>query len=122
MGGDVIQRRKFVLDATQGMAVDAVVDLVQAAADTSGQTISHSLIRMLSKLAVHADDGSPMARPSADSALRDQVHKLVTGWNLEDPNPDNYRLALEKMSRAAPTFRGDDTFPAEPERLLAMGL
>ena len=122
MGGDVIQRRKFVLDATQGMAVDAVVDLVQAAADTSGQTISHSLIRMLSKLAVHADDGSPLARPSADSALRDQVHKLVTGWNLEDPNPDNYRLALEKMSRAAPTFRGDDTFPAEPERLLAMGL
>ena len=51
MGGDVIQRRKFVLDATQGMAVDAVVNLVQAAADTSGQTISHSLIRMLSKLA-----------------------------------------------------------------------
>lgn len=122
MGGDVRQRRKFVLDATAGMAVDAVVDLVQAAADTSGQTISHSLIRMLSKLAVHADDGAPMARPSADSALRDQVQKLVTGWDLEDPNPDSYRLALEKMSKAAPNFRGDDSFPAEPERLLAMGL
>ena len=121
MGGDIFQRRKFVLDATQGMAVDAVVDLVQAAADTSGQTISHSLIRMLSKLAVHADDGAPMARSSADSALREQVQKLVTGWDLEDPNPDNYRLALEKMSRQAPSFRGDDTFPAEPERLLAMG-
>ncbi len=122
MGGDVLQRRKFVLDATQGMAVDAVVDLVQAAADTSGQSISHSLIRMLSKLAVHADDGAPMARPTADSALREQVHKLVTGWNLEDPNPDSYRLALDKMSKMAPNFRGDDTFPAEPERLLAMGL
>ena len=122
MGGDVLQRRKFVLDATQGMAVDAVVDLVQAAADTSGQTISHSLIRMLSKLAVHADDGAPMARPTADSALREQVHKLVTGWNLEDPNPDSYRLALDKMSKMAPNFHGDDTFPAEPERLLTMGL
>ena len=122
MGGDVLQRRKFVLDATAGMAVDAVVDLVQAAADTSGQTISHSLIRMLSKLAVHADDGAPMARPSADSALRDQVQRLVTGWDLEDPNPDSYRLALEKMSKAAPNFHGDDSFPAEPERLLAMGL
>jgi hypothetical protein len=122
MGGDVLQRRKFVLDATQGMAVDAVVDLVQAAADTSGQTISHSLIRMLSKLAVHADDGSPMARPTADNALREQVQKLVTGWDLDDPNPDSYRLALEKMSKMAPSFRGEDTFPAEPERLLAMGL
>ncbi len=122
MGGDVIQRRKFVLDATQGMAVEAVVDLVQAAAESSQQTISHSLVRMLSKLAVHADDGAPLARPAADSALRDQVHKLVSGWNLEDPNPDNYRKALEKMSQMAPAFRGDDSFPAEPERLLEMGL
>jgi hypothetical protein len=122
MGGDVMQRRKFVLDATQGMAVEAVVDLVQAAAESSQQTISHSLVRMLSKLAVHADDGSPLARPAADSALRDQVHKLVSGWNLEDPNPDNYRKALEKMSQMAPSFRGEDSFPAEPERLLAMGL
>ena len=121
MGGNVVQRRKFVLDATQGMAVDAVVDLVQAAADSSNQTISHSLVRMLSKLAVHADDGAPMARPAADSALRDQVHKLVSGWNLEDPNPENYRRALERMANLAPTFRGDDSFPAEPERLLAMG-
>ena len=122
MGGNVIQRRKFVLDATQGMAVDAVVDLVQAAADSSNQTISHSLVRMLSKLAVHADDGSPLARPAADSALRDQVHRLVSGWNLEDPNPENYRRALERMSQMAPTFRGEDSFPAEPERLLGMGI
>jgi hypothetical protein len=77
---------------------------------------------MLSKLAVHADDGAPMARPTADNALREQVHKLVTGWNLDDPNPDSYRLALDKMSKMAPSFQGDDTFPAEPERLLAMGL
>jgi hypothetical protein len=122
MGGNAIQRRKFVLDATQGMAVEAVVDLVQAAADSSNQTISHSLVRMLSKLAVHADDGAPLARPVADTALRDQVQKLVSGWDLEDPNPDNYRKALEKMSQLAPAFRGEDSFPAEPERLLAMGL
>jgi hypothetical protein len=77
---------------------------------------------MLSKLAVHADDGAPMARPTADNALREQVQKLVTGWNLEDPNPDSYRLALEKMSKLAPSFHGEDSFPAEPERLLAMGL
>ncbi|MEA3244697.1 MAG: hypothetical protein U9Q74_00930 [Gemmatimonadota bacterium] len=35
MGGDTKQRKKFVLDATQGMAVDAIVELVQAAADSS---------------------------------------------------------------------------------------
>lgn len=123
MGGDVRQRRKFVADAAQGMAVDAVVDLVRAAADTSGQTISHSMVRMLSKMAVHADAGSADARTAADGALREQVTKLIEGWQLDDPNPDGYRLALEKMATSAPMFRNvDHSFPIEPERLLAMGL
>jgi hypothetical protein len=123
MGGDSRQRKKFVIDAAQGMAVDAVVELVQAAASTSGQNISHSLVRMLSKLAVHADEGSALTRTNADGALRDQVQQLITGWQLDDPNPDGYRLALEKMSRAAPVFRqSDDALPCEPERLLQMGI
>lgn len=123
MGGDARQRKKFVIDAAQGMAVDAVVELVQAAASTSGQNISHSLVRMLSKLAVHADEGSAMTRTNADGALRDQVQQLISGWQLDDPNPDGYRIALEKMSRAAPVFRqADDALPCEPERLLQMGI
>lgn len=123
MGGDVRQRRKFVADAAQGMAVDAVVDLVRAAADSSGQSISHSMVRMLSKMAVHADAGSAETRVAADGALREQVAKLIEGWQLDDPNPDGYRLALEKMSSAAPMFRNvEHSFPIEPERLLTMGL
>lgn len=122
MGGDVRQRRKFVTDAAQGMAVDAVVDLVRAAADTSGQSISHSMVRMLSKMAVHADAGTVEARSAADGALREQVSRLIAGWQLDDPNPDGYRLALEKMASSAPMFRNvDHSFPIEPERLLAMG-
>jgi hypothetical protein len=123
MGGDQRQRSKFVLDAAQGMAVDAVVELVQAAADTSGQNVSHSLVRMLSKLAVHADEGAPLSRAAADGALRDSVHRLISNWTLDDPNPDGYRKALEKMSQSTPVFQtGDDVYPCEPERLLAMGI
>ena len=122
MGGDVRQRRKFVADAAQGMAVEAVVDLVQVAAETSGQNISHSMVRMLSKMAVHADTGTTERRTQADGALREQVAQLIAGWALDDPNPDGYRLALEKMAHAAPTFRSTEhTFPVEPERLLTMG-
>lgn len=123
MGGDVRQRRKFVSDAAQGMAVDAVVDLVRVAADTSGQNISHSMVRMLSKMAVHADAGTAERRGQADGALREQVSQLIAGWQLEDPNPDGYRLALEKMASAAPDFRSTEhSFPIEPERMLSMGL
>lgn len=123
MGGNTRQRKQFVMDAAQGMAVDAVVELVRAAADTSGQTVSHSMVRMLSKLAAHADEGPAPTRTAADGALRDQVTQLLDGWKLDDPNPDGYRIALEKMSRSAPMH--PDTvvsYPIEPERLLAMGL
>jgi hypothetical protein len=48
---------------------------------------------------------------------------MIKDWTLDDPNPDGYRLALEKMAHATPVFQtGDDVYPCEPERLLAMGL
>lgn len=123
MGGDRRQRRRFVLDAAQGMAVDAVVELVRAAAETGKQTVSHSMVRMLTKLANHAEAGEGGGRGQADSALREQVRQLMDGWELDDPNPDGYRLALEKMANAAPRVdNAVDRFPIEPERLLAMGL
>lgn len=123
MGGDHRQRRKFVADAAQGMAVDAVVDLVKAAADTSGQNISHSMVRMLSKMAVHADSGATEVRTQADGALRDQVAKLLEGWMLDDPNPEGYRLTLDRLAKEAPVFQSaEHSFPVEPERLLSMGL
>src|SRR5437899_8026018 len=124
MGGDIAQRHKFVLDATESMAVDAVLDLVQAAADTAHQTISHSLVRMLSKLAAHAEGGAASARPLADTALRDQVKRLLAGWTLADPNPDGYGAALQRMSRAAPVFAApkEASHAAEDERLIQMSL
>jgi hypothetical protein len=123
MGGNRRQQQKFVLDAAQGMALDAVVELVRAASETSGQNVSHSMVRMLSKLAAHAETGPSSTRMQADGALREQVKKLMEGWQLDDPNPDGYRLALEKMAAAEPASRFvEHSFPIEPERLLAMGL
>lgn len=123
MGGDRKQRQRFVLDAAQGMAVDAVVELVRAASETSGQGVSHSMVRMLSKLAAHAEEGPTATRSQADGALRDQVKQLMDGWQLDDPNPESYRLALESMAKnTADTQHIAESYPIEPERLLAMGL
>jgi hypothetical protein len=125
MGGDFMQRRQFVYDSTDGMAVDAVLEIVQAAAESSEQTISHSLIRMLSKLAAHAETGTDHVRPQADAALRDQVRRLLEGWTLADPNPGAYGAALQRMSRAAPPARpatDAESHPTEPDRIVAMAL
>ena len=123
MGGDFAQQRQFVSDAADGMAVDAVLEILKAAAETSHATISHSLVRLLSKLAVHAEAGAAPVRPQADAALREQVQQLLAGWTLPDPNPGAYGAALQRMARAAPSGPPrTDHHATEPDRLVAMAL
>ncbi|HKE91134.1 MAG TPA: hypothetical protein VKB45_12415 [Gemmatimonadales bacterium] len=124
MGGDGAQRRKFVVDASMGMAVDAVLEIVKAAAEASQHSVSGSLMRMLSKLAAHAEQGKPQARTLADSALRDQVKGLLTGWDLDDPNPESYGKALQRMSQSSTAVvdTAERSFQPEVERLVQMSL
>ena len=98
MGGDAGQRGQFVLDAAHGMAVGAVLEIVKAAAEPNGQTISHGLMRMLSKLAAHAETGSQQVRTRADGELRGQVIHLLSDWQLDDPNPAAYGRVLEEFA------------------------
>ena len=124
MGGDNAQRAKFAIDATHGLAVDAVLDIVRAMAEASHKTVSDPLVRMLSKLAQHAEQGPLEARPQADEALRDQVRELLRGWTIDDPNPDGYGDALQKMAAAAlPAAQRQETRQeAEPLRIVQTAL
>lgn len=128
MGGDATQRGEFLLDAANGMTVDAVLQIVKAAAQTSGQTISHGLLRMLSKLASQAENGSAHSRSRADAELRDQVARLTSDWDLADPNPEHYSHVLQHI---AGSERSDDpesprphatNVGGEPLRILKMSL
>jgi hypothetical protein len=126
MGGDQGQREQFVLDATRSMTVDAVLEIVKASAAAGGQTISHGLLRMLTKLATHAERGSELTRPRADVELREQVGHLLDDWRLEDPNPEAYgrvleHLAMSDHSEARPAGRAVAAEP-EPLRLVQMSL
>ncbi len=124
MGGDIHQRSRFVLDATSGMAVNAVMELVKAAAEAGSQNMSTSLVRLLNKLAVHAEVGQAAeTREGANRELREHVRQLVTGWELDDPNPNAYTDILENMSRARPeVVRKGGEHEAEPERILQMAI
>jgi hypothetical protein len=123
MGGDMTQRKQFVLDAAEGLSVDAVLEIVRAAAETSGQNISSSLMRMLSKLSAFAESGSAIMQTHADTALREQVRDLITDWKLDDPNPDAYTRALQAMAAETPeavTQRA--RLAPEPMRIAQMAL
>src|SRR3989442_13812788 len=84
------------------MAVEAVLDILKAAAETSHETISHSLVRLLSKLAVHAEAGAAPVRPQADAALREQVQQLLAGGAPPRPNPRAYGEGLQPLARGPP--------------------
>ena len=126
MTGDRSQRAEFLRDVTQGLPVDAVLAIVTASADAGGQTISHGLVRMLSKLAAHAEIGTELSRPRADTELREQVGRLLEDWRLEDPNPEAYGRVLEHLALSSSAEPSGSKSPIaaglEPLRLVKMAI
>ncbi len=123
-GADHAERRRFALTASEVLAVDAVVEVVEAAAVTTGQSISSHLLRLLHKFAHHAEGPAGPARVEAESALRDNVAQLISNWDLDDPNPAEYTAVLEGMVRYAPPERlGEaETTLCEAGRVLQIAL
>ena len=106
MGGDRVQRRKFLLDASQGLAVDSVVELIEAAANAHEETISHSMLRMLRKMAHHSESSVGTQKALADENARAQVTGLIHNWSLKDPNRMAVPLLLGRWGvREAWEFR-----------------
>jgi hypothetical protein len=127
VGGDRKVRNRMLEDFSASLPVQAVLDLVKAAADADEQNISHSLIRMLSKLADHADASHGLIGPHADDGFRDSIQALLDGWNLEDPNPETYTEVLQHLSLAETgDGPGEDTqvidLGEEAVRIVQMGL
>jgi hypothetical protein len=126
MGGDALGRQQFLQNAAIGMAADAVVNLVKSAAEAADQTVSSGLVRLLTKLAAHAEHGSSAVRPLADSVLRLQVDRLIAGWSLPNPSPSDYTGVLDRIAREwLPRGRQDASVastPAEPLRIVQMCL
>jgi hypothetical protein len=123
MGGDAEKRKRFVMDASQHLAADAVLALVQAAAKASNQSMSSSLLRLLGKLALQAEKGGSLMRAGASAAMRDQVEQLVDNWDTRRLNPEGYQEALDRMAqRRVFTLMLQRQHPCEPKRLVATAL
>jgi len=123
LGGNLAQRSQLVGDAVQSMPIQAVLTLLKATAASSKQTISNSMVRLLTKLALHAEQGSQQIRQDADLALRDTIRELVSNWTLDDPNPGSYAKVLERLAGpvpAGPPSTGATQF--EARRIVEMSL
>ena len=123
-GADHAERQRFALTAAEVLSVDAVLEVVEAAAKTTGQTISHHLLRLLHKSAHFAEHGAPDTRGEVEATLRKDVARLVADWQLEDPNPSSYTAVLDGMVRQSPVDAGPDSefMACEPDTVLQIAL
>lgn len=96
-GATPANRQAVLFSTADYLPVGAVLDLVQACAGTTGQDMSHAFLRMLTKLARHAEAEEGGGGP--ETAFRESVRQLVQGWELEDPNPQHHRRLLEVLAR-----------------------
>jgi len=123
MGGDQGQRRQFLLNASQGMTVEAVLDLVKASSADGKQSISHSMMRLFGKLSKYAEHAAdPVRRANAESSVREHMTKLISEWNLDDPNPTAYGKVLQRMAMSSKAPSTNPYIECEPERIVQMGL
>ena len=122
MGGDSGQRHQFLVNASRGLKGDSVLRLVEAASHSEEKKVSQPMLRMLGKLAQHADGVPGAQRQHALESIQEQVVDLVTGWSGEDPNPQGYSTALAEMSTAEPDIAMAQVqmAKAEPRRIVDM--
>lgn len=122
--GGRVEQRQFAQTTAEAFGAQAVVEVIEAAAATSDQSISHQLLRLFRKLAQHAEQSSPVMSAEADAALRDNVIRLVANWELDDPTPGAYTAVLEGIVQSAPHVpHGEpDAYAADPERVIQAGL
>ncbi|MEP7325938.1 MAG: hypothetical protein ABI836_08325 [Gemmatimonadota bacterium] len=121
------ERKRFLLEMSQAMAVDAVLDLVQAAARATSRTISPALVQLLGKMANHAQEPASDVRVKAELAFRQQVRSLIEGWDeweQKDPAPDDYQRTLTQLAAAGkgPLRGPSHNYECEPERTLQLSL
>lgn len=121
------ERKRFLLEMSHVMAVDAVLDLVQAAARATSRSISPALVQLLGKMANYAQEEGSEVRGKAELAFRQQVRSLIEGWDEweeKDPAPDEYQRTLNQLAAAGKNpLRGPSHhYECEPARTLQLSL
>ncbi|NNK48940.1 MAG: hypothetical protein HKP01_08720 [Gemmatimonadetes bacterium] len=124
MAGNPSQRKDLLLKASESLSSEAVVELLEASTDRQTKDVSDSMMRVLTKLARHAESGDPASRQESASAVREHVRRMVSEWQLENPNAEDYDEALQRMAVGAPIVRLDTEASSafNPERVAQMCL
>ena len=123
MGGSLERRRRWLLQATDIMAADVIVSLVDAAARASNRTLSPAILQLLSKLSVHAGEGAPRTRLRAEQVLRERIRTLIEHWDATPATgTPEYERVLESLPAAERDVEPVLVYAPEPQRIILTSL
>ena len=106
--GSAVRRRELLLTASQGLALDAVLALVEAAARTDGEGVSHGA-RLFEKLAAHAEAARRSDSGRSPAARADR--SAHCGLDPRHPTPTPYAHALARRPSTAAQVGSAGTWP-----------
>lgn len=115
--------RQLLQRTTEALPVDAVLQMVERAAEETDLRASEWMLRLIRSLADHAQFGGTSLAGEAEGEFRDQVKQLFDGWNPGEWSPEPYQEALHGMTRRQGLTPGGTDVPSvTPVRVLQMGL
>lgn len=95
---DPKRRQLLVLQGVDALPLSSVLDWIEAASKSADKSISHHLLRLLTKLSAQARRRRDNGPDEGGEALRSAARQLIEGWTLEaDANTEHTSL-LEKLS------------------------
>jgi hypothetical protein len=102
------------------------LDLLHAASRVEGRALSPALLRLLGKLAAHAETGPSVSRQLADRQLQETLREVITGWNgTADPDEEvaeDNGLLEHLPAPLVPDLDPTEAYRSDPLRILTMEL
>ena len=93
----------------------AITEIIEAADSGSQQGAIAAFLRLLTKLAMHADVSEESDEVESDDTLGELVQRLGSDWEVEDINPAEYEAALRQFSTTALLLSSELRWSEEPD-------
>lgn len=118
--GDRAARGELLRAAAAALSADALTILIAATAEASEQDVSHTVLRVLGKIAAQMDAPDVVAARLASTELQAGIGRLLSDWHIADPNPDRHNALLDDAAFGPAEARGNSDLPmiGVDERLL----
>ncbi len=111
--------------AAETAVEQAIQDIIEDADEGRGGNAAQALLRLLVKLALLTETSEECPSDAeSDEMLAALLQRMGSGWDIEDPNPQEYEESLRRFDRTAREFASDLEWQDDPddERIVQISL